>query len=93
MKKIDADVVRAALVDFLNDQSGAEMFGPSSLADDCDLLLGGFIDSLGLLDLITMLQEKFGGHVDFEELDPEQMTVVGPLCGFVVEQAARALVE
>lgn len=89
MNGIDAAVVRSALVDFLNNQSRAEEIGPETLTDDCDLLLSGLIDSLGLLDMITMLQEQFGENVDFDALDPEQMTVVGPLCGFVVEQAAK----
>jgi acyl carrier protein len=90
MNGIDAAVVRAALADFLNSQSRGEAIDPESLTDDYDLLLSGLIDSLGLLNLIATLKEQFGEHVDFEALDPEQMTVVGPLCGFVVEQAAKA---
>jgi acyl carrier protein len=90
VRRIDADAVRTELVNFLNSQSRQEEIDPKSLADDCDLLLDGLIDSLGLLELLTMLQEKFGQHVDFEALDPEQMTIVGPLCGFVVKEVAKA---
>jgi acyl carrier protein len=61
---------------------------PSELADDCDLLLSGMIDSLGLLDLMTAIQEHCKREIDFEALDPEQLTVVGPLCRYVSEQLA-----
>jgi acyl carrier protein len=44
---------------------------------------------LGLLDLITAFQEHCGREIDFDALDPEQMTVVGPLCDFVSAQMAK----
>lgn len=90
MNGVDAAGVRAALVGFLNSQSRGKAIDPAALTDDYDLLLSGLIDSLGLLNLMAMLREEFGVQVDFETLDPEQMTIVGPLCGFVVEQAAKS---
>jgi acyl carrier protein len=63
---------------------------PAELPDDCDLLLSGYIDSLGLLELMTALQDHFGREIDFGELDAEQMTIVGPLRKFVAEQLAKA---
>jgi acyl carrier protein len=63
---------------------------PYDLADDCDLLLSGYIDSLGLLQLMTALQDHFGREIDFGELDAEQMTIVGPLRKFIAEQLAKA---
>lgn len=61
---------------------------PGELADDCDLLLSGMIDSLGLLDLMSALQQHCQHEINFEALDPEQLTVVGPLCRYVSEQLA-----
>jgi acyl carrier protein len=61
---------------------------PGELADDCDLLLSGMIDSLGLLDLMSAIQQHCQREIDFEALDPEQLTVVGPLCRHVSEQLA-----
>jgi acyl carrier protein len=60
------------------------------LPENCDLLLSGMIDSIGLLELVTALQKFAGREIDFEILDPEEMTIVGPLCRFVSEQAASA---
>lgn len=62
--------------------------GADELHDDCDLLLSGLIDSLGLLELTAALDDYCGFELDFDTLDPERMTVVGPLCDFVVAQAA-----
>ena len=61
---------------------------PGELADDCDLLLSGMIDSLGLLDLMSAIQQHCQREIDFEALDPEQLTVVGPLCRYVSQQLA-----
>ena len=62
---------------------------PIDLSDDCDLLLSGVIDSLGILEMTAALAEYCGQEIDFEALDPEQVTVVGPLCAFVSEQTRR----
>src|SRR5437762_982190 len=59
----------------------------SSDLDSCDLLLSGVIDSLGLVELMTALQERCGREIDFDALDPEQMTKVGPLCDFEIGRA------
>jgi len=60
---------------------------PKEITDDRDLFLSGLIDSLGFLELAAALSEHCGFELDFESLDPEEMTVVGPLCDFVVAQA------
>jgi len=62
---------------------------PEELGDDFDLLLSGIIDSLGLLELMTAFEEHCGREIDFDGLDPELMTVVGPLCDYVAAQTAK----
>ncbi len=59
---------------------------PADLPEECDLLLSGLIDSLGVLELLTGLSHYCGCEIDFEALDPDQMTIVGPLCRFVSSQ-------
>lgn len=59
------------------------------LSEDFDLFLSGVIDSLGLLDLWVALEKRFDHEIDIEPLDPEQMTIVGPLCQFVSEQLSQ----
>jgi acyl carrier protein len=80
--------VRSFIASYFSEhvQSQGRSFSPEDLSDDRDLLLSGLIDSLGLLELMVALSEFAGRDLDFEALDPEAMTVVGPLCDFVVEQ-------
>jgi len=60
------------------------------LPDDCDLLLSGVIkDSIDFLDLLVAIQEYAGREIDFDILDPEEMSIVGPLCRFVSEQTSK----
>jgi len=77
------DFLREYVAKYLRGQ-GREV--PAVLSDDCDLLLSGYVDSLGLLELMTAIQEHFGGEIDFDELDAEQMTIVGPLRRFIADQ-------
>ena len=63
---------------------------PADITDDYDLLLSGLLDSLDLLELTVALGDFAGREIDFDALDPEQMTVVGPLCDFVASEVARA---
>ena len=90
MNPFGSDELRVFLRDYLAKRPafrGRDV--PEELSDDCDLLLSGMVDSLGLLDLMTALQEHCGREIDFNGLDPEKMTIVGPLCDFVSAQMAK----
>ncbi|GKQ50329.1 acyl carrier protein [Bradyrhizobium sp. Ce-3] len=56
------------------------------LPDDYDLLLSGALDSLGFVEMMMAAGEHFDREIDFENLDPEQMTLIGALCQFVSAQ-------
>jgi acyl carrier protein len=79
--------VRVFLAGFLNHKLKERAQGPlNHLPDDYDLLLSGLLDSLAFVEMITAAGEHFQGRLDFEGLDPEKLTIVGPLCVFVSEQ-------
>lgn len=61
---------------------------PQAVGDDFDLLTSGVVDSLGMMELIMAVTDRFGIDVDFEGLDPEQLTVLGPLSAHVAHAAA-----
>ena len=83
--------VRAFVTGFLNDKLRARGKAPlTELRDDYDLLLSGLLDSLTFVEMMLGAGQRFEGQVDFEELDPEKMTMVGPLCVFVSEQLRKA---
>lgn len=54
---------------------------------DFDLLTEGIIDSLGLLEMISAIEERFQVTIDLEGLDAEQVTVLGPLCDYIEKTA------
>jgi acyl carrier protein len=86
----NSEQIRAFLQQYILEKSVANGRAVTGdLADDCDLLLTGMIDSMGLLDLMTAIQQHCKREIDFEALDPEQLTVVGPLCRYVSAQLAE----
>ena len=81
------DDVRVFVADFLNQKlKDREKVPLSDLPDDYDVLQSGVLDSLAFVEMMLAAGEHFAGEIDFESLDPETMTVVGPLCVFVSEQ-------
>lgn len=53
------------------------------LADDESLFESGIIDSLGVLQLVAFLEERYGLHVEDEELIPENFETVNTIINFV----------
>ena len=85
------DNVRVFVVAFLNRKLKDRGQGPlSDLPDDYDVLLSGVLDSLAFVEMMMAAGEHFVGEIDFESLDPEKMTIVGPLCMFVSEQLRQS---
>jgi len=88
MNRISAEAVRTWVLEYL-----AERAAPGALAEahsepeTFDFLAAGVIDSLGLLDLIGALERHFDVTVDFESMDPEAFTVIGPFARYVAERA------
>ena len=81
------DDVRIFVADFLNRRLRERARSPiNNLPDDYDLLLSGLLDSLAFVEMLTAAGEHFDWQVDFEGLDPDKLTIVGPLCVFVSEQ-------
>jgi acyl carrier protein len=87
MNRPTPDNVRVFVADFLNRKLRDRGQGPlNDLPDDYDVLLSGVLDSLAFVEMMMATGEHFVGEIDFENLDPEKMTIVGPLCLFVSEQ-------
>jgi acyl carrier protein len=56
---------------------------PGELPDSFDLLSEGVVDSLGILEMVSAVEEKFGIEVDLEDIDPDDLTRVEPFCRYV----------
>ncbi len=61
----------------------------SELKDSDALLESGIVDSLGVLDLVSFLEQQFSIPVTDEELIPENFQTVERIAAFVETRRAR----
>lgn len=87
MNPVTAADVRAFLLERYAEALAAAGSGDGAVPDDFDLLTEGVIDSFGILEMIGAMEEKFGLEIDFERIDPQDLTVIGPLTRFVESQS------
>jgi acyl carrier protein len=86
--EVSADEIRSYILDRFRDQLDAKGLDPAQVPDDFDLLAEGVIDSFGILEMIMGMEDQFGLTIDFENLDPEELTMIGPLSRFVATQTS-----
>jgi acyl carrier protein len=86
MKEIPEASIRRFLLDKYRKQIGAIGLMPDNLADDFDFLLNGVIDSFGILEMISAIENEFQIQLDLADLDAEQITILGPLSRYVAER-------
>ena len=87
MKEITPESVRQFLLVKYLERIRSLGLASAELPDDFDLLLSGVIDSFGILEMISTLEEEFHIELDLDTLDAEEMTIVGPLSRFVASNA------
>lgn len=59
---------------------------------DSDALLGrGIIDSMGVIELVTFLQDEFGVAIEDHELTEENLGTVNAIANYVVGKRAQQL--
>jgi acyl carrier protein len=83
MERTSAETVREAILDRAAEELAAKGLTPSDVPDSFDLLLEGVIDSFGVVELIMMLEERFGIAFDFDELPADDLTKIGALSAYV----------
>ena len=65
-------------------------FKTDEVPDSFDFLLSGIIDSFGILEMVSSIEDEFRVQLDMAALDAEQITVLGPLCQYVAENSIAA---
>jgi acyl carrier protein len=83
MMVVSPEEVRGVVLDRLSAALAAKGLEPRDVPYDFDLLMEGIIDSLGIVELITDVQQFFSIEVDFDGLAPEELTIIGPLCRYI----------
>ena len=86
MKDVTPENVRKFLLTRYSEPITAMELNLTELPDDFDLLLSGVIDSFGILEMISAIEENFQIELDLTALDAEQITVLGPLSRYVAER-------
>jgi acyl carrier protein len=57
--------------------------GLATIAPDDDLLSGGILDSLGVTQLVTFLEDRFGIRITDDELTPANFRTLAAIEAFV----------
>ena len=89
MKVVTLDNVRAFLLTRYYEPIIAMQLSLTEIPDDFDLLLSGVIDSFGILEMISAIEDEFQIQLDLALLDAEDITRIGPLARYIAESANR----
>jgi acyl carrier protein len=85
-----AEAVRAFVLEQVAESLSAKGLTPVATPTDYDLLSEGVIDSFGIIELIGAIEQHFGVTLDFEDVDPDTVTVLGPLSEHVATLVKHA---
>jgi acyl carrier protein len=70
----------------IDDPLQAKGLAAADVPSSFDLLLEGVIDSFGIVELISALEERYGLEFDLDELAPDDLTRIGPLSSYVARK-------
>jgi acyl carrier protein len=87
MSKLSAESVKNFLIAKYSGAIGGIGLDPATIPDNFDFLLNGIVDSFGILEMVSSIEQQFGIELDLASLDAEQMTILGSLSRYVAESA------
>ena len=87
MSDISPERVRQFLLTRYSEPIKGTGSDPAEVPDSFDFLLSGVIDSFGILEMISSIEDEFRIRLDLAALDAEQITILGPLSQYVAENA------
>lgn len=58
----------------------------TSISDDASLLAAGAIDSLGVLQLVALIEQRYGFTVPDDDLVPENFDTIRAIAAFVASK-------
>jgi len=87
MNEITPSKVRQFLLTKYARSIGELGLDPADIPDSFDFLLSGIIDSFGILEMISSIEDEFRIQLDMATLDAEQITILGPLALYISQNA------
>lgn len=88
-----AEDIRSLILDRLRASITEAGYDTAELDDEFDLLTTGVTDSLGIVELLAFLEQQIGMSLDFSELEPESLTIIGRLADYIEKQATISLAD
>jgi acyl carrier protein len=87
VKEVTPDNIRKFLLTRYSEPITAMRLNIAELPDDFDFLLSGVIDSFGILEMISAIENEFQIQLDLSLLDAEDITRIGPLTRYIAKDA------
>jgi acyl carrier protein len=87
MSDISSEKVRQFLLAKYSEPIKALGLDPVEVPASFDFLLSGVIDSFGILEMISAIEDEFRIRLDLAALDAEQITILGSLSQYVAENS------
>jgi acyl carrier protein len=84
---ISPDSIRQFLIARYAEQLRGLGLDIDQVPDTFDFLLEGAVDSLGILEMVSALEQEFQVELDLTALNPEEMTILGPLARYIAHHA------
>jgi acyl carrier protein len=63
---------------------------PAQLADETSLVTSGYVDSTGMLEVISFLESEFGIRISDQETTPENLESIARIAAFVARKQKAA---
>jgi acyl carrier protein len=62
-----------------------------AVTDETDLFAEGVIDSLGVVEMIAVVSDRYEIEDEWDDYDPDDLLVVGTFCRYVADRARQEL--
>jgi acyl carrier protein len=82
--------VRLVMLSCVRKSIAALGISDDGVTDEFDLRSEGVVDSLGFLQLIAEMEQRLGCPIDFSDMDPDQLTLVGPLSAYIAQRCRHS---
>ena len=89
MNDVTPEKVRGFLLARYSEAISGLGLDPAEVPDGFDFLLSGVIDSFGILEMVSAIEDEFRIQLDLALLDAEDITRIGPLARYIAENTNR----
>jgi acyl carrier protein len=89
MNSITPAQVRDFLMRHFENRFRAKGINPQGIGEDFNLVAAGIVDSFGVIEMIAAIEREFRMEIDLENLNPDDIPILGPFCQYVAQSQNR----